>query len=270
MAIYTTVNQQIINLGRKLDEGGEGTVYEITGHPELVAKVYKVDKRTPERESKLKAMVANPPQDDTRKLSSPHISIAWPTDLLYEQSRFVGYLMPRISQSPDIFVVYNPQLRAEKYPELNWNYLHRTARNLATALNALHARGYVMGDVNPRNVLVTQKALVTLVDTDSFQVRDATGYVHRCLVGMPEYTPPELQGMDLNSLDRAPYHDCFGLAVLIFQLLMEGQHPFNAKLDATLSVGEVNLYCIRQGIFPYYKAHTLMSSRVRQRQPVET
>jgi len=255
MNVYTTTNQKSVALGRELGKGGEGAVHEIVGQPELVAKVYEPSKRTPERERKLQAMVANPPQDDTRRLSPPHVSIAWPTDLLYdEQRRFVGYVMPRIRQSPNIYEVFNPQLRVQKYPEFSWQYLHRTAKNLAIALQALHARGYVMSDVNQKNVLVTVEALVTLVDTDSFQVRDANGAVYRCPVGVPEYTPPELQGVQLDSIDRNPYHDAFGLAVMVFQLLMEGFHPFTgAPKDPTYSVigGNLFLDCIKRGIFPY-------------------
>src|SRR5712691_4689158 len=73
----------------------------------------------------------------------------------------------------------------------------------------------------------TDTALVTLVDTDSFQVCEPhNGVVYRCPVGKPEFTPPELQGCPFAQVDRAPEHDLFGLAVLLFQLLMEGTHPF--------------------------------------------
>jgi TM2 domain-containing membrane protein YozV len=95
--------------------------------------------------------------------------------------------------------------------------------------------------------------MVTLVDTDSFQVRDSKGIIHRCPVGVPEYTPPELQGTKLDTVDRNIYHDGFGLGVIIFQLLMEGFHPFTgAPRNPTLSIfGEIYLHCIKQGIFPY-------------------
>lgn len=102
-----------------------------------------------------------------------------------------------------------------------------TARNAAGAVRALHQRGYVVGDVNEVNFLAAPTAMVTLVDTDSFQVRDPRdGTVFRCEVGRPEFTPPELQGRVFPEFDRLQEHDLFGLAVLVFQLLMEGTHPF--------------------------------------------
>ena len=159
-----------------------------------------------------------------------HISIAWPIDLLYTldgQQGVVGFLMPYVPRMRPLLEYYNPLTRRQQCPLFNYRYLHRTAHNLAAAMRALHARGYVIGDVNESNILVTDTALVTLVDTDSFQVRQSqNGIVYRCPVGKPEFTPPELQGRLFAHLDRAPEHDLFGLAVLIFQLLMEGTHPF--------------------------------------------
>ncbi len=52
---------------------------------------------------------------------------------------------------------------------------------------------------------------------------------YACPVAKPEYTPPELQGKSLSSTVRSPEQDAFGLGVLIFQLLMEGNHPFRAQ-----------------------------------------
>jgi DNA-binding helix-hairpin-helix protein with protein kinase domain len=43
---------------------------------------------------------------------------------------------------------------------------------------------------------------------------------------VPEFTPPELQGINLSTVTRTVTHDGFGLAVLIFQLLFMGRHPF--------------------------------------------
>ncbi len=253
MPIYTTRYHTTISTTREIGQGGEGVVYDVAGQSGIVAKIYHPSHRTPEKELKLQAMLENAPQDDTRRMTPPHISIAWPIEILYEHGRFAGFLMPRISRSPDIFEIYNPQQRSRNHPAFDWRYLHRTARNLATAIHALHTRGYVLGDINQKNVLVTPNALVTLVDTDSFQVRDAQGTIHRCRVGVAEYTPPELQGKSLDSVDRTVHHDLFGLAAMIFQLLMEGYHPFTgAPQDPSVSIlGEIYVHCIKNGIFPY-------------------
>jgi len=91
----------------------------------------------------------------------------------------------------------------------------------------VHAAGLVIGDVNESNVLVSDRATVSLVDCDSWQVRD-DGDVFRCPVGRPEYTPPELQGSEYQYLIRGRQHDNFALGVLVWRLLMGGTHPFDA------------------------------------------
>jgi DNA-binding helix-hairpin-helix protein with protein kinase domain len=209
-----------------LGAGGEARIYCLPEERGLVAKVYHTP--TVAQARKLAAMVANPPADPMA--AKRHISIAWPVDLLCtadRQRRVIGFLLPHVTGMRPLIAYYNPLTRRQCCPFFNYRYLHRTAHNLAATVRALHARGYVIGDVNESNVLVTDTALVTLVDTDSFQVPDPRhGTVYRCAVGKPEYTPPELQGRPFAQIERAPEHDLFGLAVLIFQLLMEGTHPF--------------------------------------------
>ena len=76
--------------------------------------------------------------------------------------------------------------------------------------------------------LVSDKATVTLIDSDSFQVT-AANRNFLCTVGTPEYTPPEIQGKRFDHTSRSPNQDNFGLAVLIFQLLFMGRHPFSGR-----------------------------------------
>lgn len=210
-----------------LGAGGEARVYAVTPGDHYAAKIYH--RPTEAQARKLMVMRANPPDDPMS--AQAHISIAWPIDLLrkmYGDQQFAGFLMPRVAGMRPLFNVYNPVTRRQECPLFNYLYLHRAARNVASAISALHNRGYVIGDVNESNILVSDTALVTLVDTDSFQVRDTqNGLVYRCPVGKPEFTPPELQGKNFRQVDRSQESDRFGLAVLIFQLLMEGTHPFS-------------------------------------------
>jgi WD40 repeat protein len=220
--------QALVNLteSRLLGVGGEAHIYSLPQDPKLVAKIYHhVDEA---RAHKLAAMIANPPRDPMA--AQGHTSLVWPVDLLRTldaRHQVAGFLMPRVSQMRCVIDFYHPGTRRKQTPLFNYAYLHRTARNLAAAVRALHASGYVIGDVNESNVLVAETALVTLVDTDSFQVRDPqSDAVYRSPVGKAEFTPPELQGKIFAETDRSPEHDLFGLGVLIFQLLMEGTHPY--------------------------------------------
>lgn len=221
-------DQSILNLADSalLGTGGEARIYSVPNEPDLVAKLYH--KPDDVYAHKLAAMMANPPHDPAQ--AQGHASIVWPLELLRSldaKHQVCGFLMERVHRMRCVMDVYHPGTRRKQAPLFNYAYLHRTARNLAAAVGALHAGRYVIGDVNESNVLVSETALVTLVDTDSFQVRDpASGVTYRSPVGKAEFTPPELQGKVFSEIDRLPEHDLFGLAVLIFQLLMEGTHPF--------------------------------------------
>ena len=90
--------------------------------------------------------------------------------------------------------------------------------NVARSIASVHATGCVIGDINSQGVLVSDAATVSLIDSDSFQVAEALR-TFLCEVGVPEFTPPELQGKNFDHVKRTSNHDAFGLAVLIFQLL---------------------------------------------------
>ncbi|MBV9387331.1 MAG: tetratricopeptide repeat protein [Chroococcidiopsidaceae cyanobacterium CP_BM_ER_R8_30] len=258
MRLQRQSNKQIItlDLSSVVGQGGEARIYAVPNDESLVAKVYHKPQEA--YAHKLMAMVANPP--DNPMASQGKVSIAWPTDLLLTvdgNECIVGFLMPYVKGMHSVLEFYNPKTRRQKCPFFSYRYLHRTARNLAAAVGALHARGYCIGDMNESNILVSDTALVTLVDTDSFQVRElSSGEVYRCPVGKPEFTPPELQGKNFGQLDRIPQHDLFGLAVLIFQLLMEGTHPFSGIFRGT---GDPPPYetRIRAGHFVYNRGRSV-------------
>jgi len=250
MIVYNP-KQQPLEIGIPIHEGGEGWICPVTSQPAKLAKIYKPHSRTG-RETKLRWMLANAPIDPGRSIG--HASIAWPEVLLYdEHGMFMGYVMPRISNTRTLLQVFNPRLRAQSLTGCDGLFLHRSARNMAAAIGALHGRNYIVGDLNESNILVTHQALVTIIDTDSFQAKeehDGQIIFYPCPVGRPEYTPPELQGKRFKGEVRQPEQDAFALAVLIFQLLLGGNHPFRAiwlGKDVPPPIEER----IFHGLFPY-------------------
>ena len=223
---FTDDSGRLVVLDRKLGAGGEAEVHSVSGQSGVVAKIYFT--HSSERSSKFRAMVGSPPRDPTS--GQGHVSICWPKALLFNQAKVcAGFLMHRVDFSTNVPVLqlYNPQDRQQVAPGFNWGYKLRSAANIASVVEAIHACGYVVGDLNESNFLVSDRALVTLVDCDSMQVpKMAGGGFFRCTVGKPDFTPPELQGRDFGQVDRDPTHDNFALGVMIFHLLMEGVHPY--------------------------------------------
>ncbi len=255
MSIYYTENDEKIQLTHEIGRGGEGPVYAIHGSPSACAKIYSKN-LSHEDHKKLIVMVKNPPSDpayDSRK----HKSIAWPNAILYADSKkaqFAGFVMPKIDGKifKKALHYLDPSDRRKLFGGgFTWRHLFTTAFNIVSAVAAIHERGYCIGDVNESNILIAPDALVTLIDCDSFQVRDNSSRItYRCLVGKPEYTAPELQGRSYKDIDRTFETDCFALGVIIFQLLMEGTHPYQAKGPLVKDAPSTHEKIIK-GYFPY-------------------
>ncbi|KLJ01303.1 hypothetical protein [Luteimonas sp. FCS-9] len=208
-------------LGTLLGKGGEGSVYEVSGRPELAAKIYLAPANE-ERSAKLAVM----PSLRTSVISQ---LTAWPIDVLRQPDGKVrGFLMENLRGSKDIHRLYSPKSRLADFPNADWRMVVRAALNTARAFAALHQAGHLVGDVNHGGVRVASDATVRLIDTDSFQVSHQ-GRVFRCEVGVQDFTPPELHGKAFASITRTVNHDNFGLAVLIFQMLLNGRHPFAGR-----------------------------------------
>ena len=236
-----------------LNKGNEGSIYRVPGANSFVVKVYK-DKVDDEHVNKLNTMVANPPDDPMAPKG--HASIAWPRDLiaLAGTGEVCGFVMPLLRDCYPISTFYNLKLRRVDVPNFTYKSLCRLGSNLASAVWAIHEKGYVIGDVNEGNIMATPGALAAIVDTDSFQIKDAaTGHVYRCPVYTPFYTAPEFQDVSMDQVDRAPEQDLFGITVLLFQLLMEGHLPFQCAFANPTSTPDT-VEWLKQGYFPYGQA----------------
>jgi DNA-binding helix-hairpin-helix protein with protein kinase domain len=212
----------LVTLGKKIGSGGEGDVFEISSSsPNFVAKLYHKPLDV-QKQEKLRLMVQG--CNDRLKTIS-----AWPTELIFsgKTCQICGFIMPKVSEYKPIHMLYGPSHRKQVFPEANWRFLVRAAKNCAAAFSVIHKYGYVIGDVNEGNILVDKRASIQLIDCDSFQVRGKDEKKYFCEVGVAQYTPPELQNLKDFKTERIPNHDNFGLALLIFQLLFMGRHPYS-------------------------------------------
>ncbi|NLV39603.1 MAG: hypothetical protein GXY15_00030 [Candidatus Hydrogenedentes bacterium] len=232
------------HLGTRLGRGGEGAVFRISNRPGFVAKIYhKALGR--DRIEKLQHMVVL--NDNELAANS-----AWPCELLYRKQTEppCGFVMQAVPCGHELHELYGPASRKRLLPNATWAYLVHVARNLACAFSVLHARNIVIGDVNQSNAFACLDGKVILVDCDSYQVTSSTR-CYPCHVGVPMYTPPELQGMSFRNRCRSPEHDGFGLAVLIFQLLFMGRHPFAGIGKMAQHLSLENGEAIRRGLYVY-------------------
>ncbi|MBD2014496.1 hypothetical protein H6F96_10995 [Microcoleus sp. FACHB-53] len=247
MRILTCVSTgKPICLTKQIASSGEGAVWQ-TERSGYLGKLYHSFED--ERVEKLKVMVAHPPKDPNAHLN--HVSLAWPEELLKDRNgTILGFLMPAIAGAKELLDVYSSKRRQQLKLEVDWKFLHITALNIASIIEAIHAEGYVLGDIKPQNILVNNRALPSIIDTDSFQVyHPHKSQVYRCLVGSEGFTPVELLGKDFRTTNQTEIHDSFRLAVII-HLLLFGDKPFKGKWIGTGDSPDPT-ELLRRGFWPY-------------------
>jgi DNA-binding helix-hairpin-helix protein with protein kinase domain len=208
--------------GTPISRGGEG---EIRGLPNGRALKLFHDPDA-DLNRKLAWMIRNPIPS-----SGPTCDHAWPERLVFKNNQFAGYEMAYFDQMAPLSRAIDVDERIAMIPA--WTYKHsvRLAGNVAHAYARFHAHGIVIGDVSPANALFDpQTTCCALIDLDSVQV-DAGDHVFPCRVSTPDTTPPEVLLGKVAFDRRTIYQDAFGVAVLVFQLLLE-HHPYAAILPA--------------------------------------
>ncbi len=234
-------------LGKQCGRGGEATIFEVVNYSGAIAKLYKPELCNSYREEKLRTML---------RLGVPanlEDQIAYPKDILYLNGKFVGFVMRRVNG-----VLLNEIWEDES---LDMEKRCTIAQNMTALLYQINKADFVCGDLNPYNILIDPATgVVRLIDVDSWHIVDnKSGAVFRCDVCVPEYLSPVIAIPKGETLKTAPLptfsmeSDRYSLAILLFQLLMNGTHPFAvgvAKGNTTENVPQPT-ELMRNYQFPY-------------------
>lgn len=217
------IGKDRVSVAELIGKGGEGEVYAIRGRSGLAVKIYNASLRA-KREDKVRAMVGE-------GLAVKTALVAYPGDVVTDgRGNFLGFVMRFVSGYRPLHELYSPKSRQCHFPKADYRFIVHAALNVARAVGKVHQTGCIIGDLNHSGVLVAQDATVALIDADSFQF-SLNGKSYPCVVGVPDFTPPELHGKNLESVQRTIEHDNFGLAVAMFHLLFMGRHPYAGRYN---------------------------------------
>jgi DNA-binding helix-hairpin-helix protein with protein kinase domain len=209
-----------------LKGGGQAAVLPVIGDDTIVVKLYR-EPPGPEQERRLTRMLTMSPLAARPTNASQPPELAWPTALARgARGEFLGYAMRRFGEPAHVQLIglFTRAQRRKLFPErADWRFLLGVAWNLAFMTARMHHDNLVIGDFSSSNVVVDANGFVTFLDCDSITLTDpATGELFPCLMHTTDYSPPERQAG--GPAGRAT--DDFALAVLVYQLLTAGNHPF--------------------------------------------
>jgi hypothetical protein len=258
-AIEADGQRQKVLLGAEINRGGAaGRILALTGDPRRVAKLYHDEADAERARDRVLAMLSRPPSLKPKRLNRvEYVQLAWPDALIEDASgRALGFRMPRVPLDlalPLECLLHSAQRRAEGLPE-TYGLRVFAAANLASVLAELHVLGHHVVDLKPLNVYVYRETMfVAVIDCDGFSV---AGPRQRFPAGhfSDEYRCPEGAGRPPQELGEA--QDLFALAVIVFQLLNGGIHPFDGHPVPGASVPSSLQEKIDTGLYPYNARHS--------------
>ncbi|MDN4489699.1 protein kinase [Demequina sp. SYSU T00068] len=193
-------------------KGGEGRVYDV-GDGQVV-KVFDEHHLTEHRKAKVKLLVQ-------REYSSP--GICFPSAIVTNSDGdFVGYMMPRAQGKELHRTIFRPRILREASPAWTKADLVDVCISFLEKVAYLHSLNIVVGDINPKNLLVDDQKQVTIIDCDSWQLE---GYP--CPVGWPDFTAPEIIDKRYPEFLRSLDHERFAIATMLFEILVTGTFPYS-------------------------------------------
>lgn len=221
-----------ITLAKRLASGGAGTIHLLRGHPGEVAKIYHSHVDVPAYRRRIEAMLELAPHlPDIREGTRSIVQLAWPSTMLSDRAgRFVGFLMPAVDVAATTeleLILQTRQAQREGLPT-GLGAKVTLAANLAAVLAELHRQRHYVVDLKPVNLRFYRQSLyMAMLDCDGFSIQGRSERFNA-----PQYTPdylaPEFHRNGLTTHGE-PAQDRFALAVIVFQLLNFGIHPYAGR-----------------------------------------
>jgi DNA-binding helix-hairpin-helix protein with protein kinase domain len=248
--------QIAINEKDTLGSGATATVYrtKFRGKP-VAAKVYKREVKVDT--AKLTAMLLNPPQSAWLEMEGwDHPQLAWPISMLRSKAgKDIGYLMPIVDTSLSFTIDYyydNTLISAlNSADEAALSYKLEIARNFASVAEDLHKQKHYFVDIKPQNIRVFKGThLVSFLDCDGFSISQ-NGQRYGAELVSTDYISPEAYRSKMHSSNLGEEQDRYALAVLFFQLLNSGTHPFQGIVENDISTGNTNDEKAAAGLYPH-------------------
>ena len=255
------INDVIVNTSSIVGKGATAIVYKARydndNEDHLAAKIYSSPSKF--NADKILAMLQSLPQEVYFKPGENrnHIQLAWPVALLKDnQNLNVGYLMKLFDKKNSFPLDYYYDgilFKKMNSPyEAALSFKLEIARNLSYLINEIHSLGHFFIDLKPQNILITKdRHLVSFLDCDGFSITGKSGQKFPADLVSMDYISPEVTKNKLLPKDLNEKQDRYALAVVLFQLLNNGTHPFQGILKSKNLGPTTNDQNAADKLYPY-------------------
>jgi TPR repeat protein len=239
-----------------LASGADGAIHLIKGDDLHIAKLYHDPGKDTTRLSKLKAMLGNPPDLPVITIdNNRYVQLAWPNAWIENRNgRFVGYTMPKVDMSSAVsleVVISAKTRKLAKIPDF-LGYRLTAGFNLASLVAELHRHGHHIIDLKPINLNVYKKSFyMSVLDCDGFSIDSGNAERYPAHQYSDGYIAPEALQSRATPQELGEDQDRFALAVIIFQLLNQGLHPYQGVPTAGANVPITNSERIQSELYAY-------------------
>lgn len=202
--------------------GGEGSVY-LCNKKHLI-KIYKEETlNNPEKVDKIRKRITS------MLIHSEGIKfdISWPKGGVFnEKKEIIGFVMP-IQSGLSFSSLGCVASINRNFPNWDRSDLVQVALNFVKLLRELADNNIIVNDFNPGNFLVNEDHKVSFIDCDSFQFKHNNEIITSSIF-YPSHTAPEiLKNKKQLELPRNIHQVEFSAAIIVYQLLMCGLHPYS-------------------------------------------
>jgi serine/threonine protein kinase len=248
--VYTSTNKKLNINADKTCTGGEATIHD--SEDGSYAKIFNNDVDLEYKKTIVEEL-------NKMKLSN---SIVTPKELLFDKNKnFIGYTMKK-KEGIELGKLFLPR-GMQHFPNYTLVDIIDLCITIINTYTEVHKQSIIVGDVNPRNILVYDKNNVSIIDSDSFQIgQPSPAYLE-------EYRRPRYYKKNILSYMRSKRDDTYSITILVFQLLIYGIHPYGGNDEKSIQEAKYifNLYYPNKHLVTdkvLVKAYSRLSSNLKK------
>lgn len=245
---------------KKLGSGATAGVYRcsIDSEPSVVyaLKLYNPDRAVDVK--KIIAMLEKSPQEGFKPSGLGDSNLfCWPIALVKDRTDVArGIVMPFVEKGRYVPLDYyydsalSKKLKSPDETALTFRL--EIALNLAEVVEQLHSHGHFFIDFKPQNIWVSQSShKIIFLDCDGFSIGGVNGERYPADLMSTDYISPEAFTGVLKPRDLGQEQDLYALAVIIFQLMNHGAHPFQGVITKSHIEAATNDEKAYKGLYPH-------------------